>query len=115
MVGGDLSKDLTGAAAAPIYNPYNAHEVNGVLVRDPFAGNIIPPNLIKPYSKAYAEYWFPTTDLIPNSASNWLDTRTTARTDNQINARIDQSGCVSFPRRRCFSPFHRALKLCFNR
>ena len=89
MVAGDLSKDLTGATAPQIFNPYSAHEVNGVLVRDPFVGNIIPTDLIKPYSKAYAEYWFPTA-LIPNSTSNFLDTRTTARTDDQINVRIDQ-------------------------
>lgn len=89
MIAGDLSKTLTGAAAAPIYNPYTARLVNGQVVRDPFPGNIIPANLIKPYSTAYAKLWFPT-NLIPNTTSNFINTNGTQRDDDQINARIDQ-------------------------
>ncbi len=89
MLAGDLSKTLTGAAAATIYNPYTARVVNGQVVRDPFPGNIIPSNLIKPYSAAYAKLWFPT-NLIPNTTSNFINTNPTARNDDQINARIDQ-------------------------
>lgn len=88
MVGGDLSHTLTGALAPTIYNPYSAHVSNGLVVRDPFPGNIIPTNLIKPYSKAYADYWFPT-NLMPGSP-NFLNTLKNTESDNQINARIDQ-------------------------
>src|SRR5262249_46217967 len=80
QISGDLSHDLTGALAPQIYNPYTGHTVNGQLVRDPFPGNIIPASLIKPYSTAYAAYWFPTT-LIPNTNNNFLDTRPSARND----------------------------------
>jgi hypothetical protein len=61
MRAGDFSQILTGKSlgADPlgrpilentIYNPYTARSVNGQLVTDPFAGNIIPPSLIDPVS-----------------------------------------------------------------
>jgi hypothetical protein len=91
MIAGDLSHDQAGKPASQIFNPYTTHvdPVTGKLVRDPFAGNIIPASLIKPYATAYANYWFPT-NLIPGQASNFIDTRSTARDDDQINLRIDQ-------------------------
>ncbi len=89
MIAGDLSKTLTGAPAPQIYNPYTGRVVNGVVVRDPFPGNIIPPNLIKSYSKAYANLWFPT-NLIPGTTSNFVNTNPTRRNDDQVNTRIDQ-------------------------
>ncbi|MGI8989964.1 MAG: carboxypeptidase regulatory-like domain-containing protein [Bryobacteraceae bacterium] len=89
MIAGDLSRTLTGAPAAPIFNPYSARVVNGQVVRDPFPGNIIPSNLIKPYSTAYANFWFPT-NLIAGTTSNFSNTIPTARNDDQVNVRIDQ-------------------------
>jgi hypothetical protein len=89
MVAGDLSQTLTGAAAATVFNPYSGRLVNGLVVRDPFPGNLIPSNLIKPYSAAYAKFWFPT-GLIPGTTSNFLNTIPTARNDDQVNVRIDQ-------------------------
>lgn len=88
MVGGDLSHTLTGALAPPIYNPYTAHEVNGVLVRDPFPGNIVPANLIKPYSTAYANFWFPTN--LSAGSPNFINTLKNTESDDQVNVRIDQ-------------------------
>jgi hypothetical protein len=88
MVGGDLSRTLTGAPAQPIFNPYSGHVVNGNVVRDPFPGNIIPSSLIKPYSTAYAQYWFPT-NLLPGTP-NFINTLNNTRQDDQINIRIDQ-------------------------
>ena len=89
MLNGDLSQTLTGARAAQIYNPFSARMVNGVLVRDVFPGNIIPSNLIKPYSAAYAKLWFPT-NLVPGTTSNFINTNKTSENDNQVNFRIDQ-------------------------
>ncbi len=89
MVAGDLSRTLTGDPASVIYNPFTARTVNGVLVRDPFPGNIIPSNLIKPYATAYAKLWYPT-NLIPNTTSNFINTNPTRRDDDQVNVRIDQ-------------------------
>ena len=89
MIAGDLSKTLKGDPGPQIYNPYSARVEHGVVVRDPFAGNIIPSNLIKPYSKAYADFWFPTS-LLPGTTANFIDTRSTAENHDQVNARIDQ-------------------------
>jgi hypothetical protein len=89
MLGGDLSKTLTGTPAPQVYNPYTGRVVNGEVVRDPFPGNIIPANLIKPYSTAYANLWFPT-NLIPGTTNNFINTNPTSRNDDQVNARIDQ-------------------------
>jgi len=89
QLSGDLSKTLTGAAAQQIYNPYTSRLVDGQVVRDPFPGNIIPPNLIKPYSTAYANLWFPT-NLSSGTTSNFLNTVPRVRNDDQVNVRIDQ-------------------------
>jgi hypothetical protein len=91
MIGGDLSHDQAGNVAPTIFNPYSTRidPVTGNLIRDPFAGNIVPASLIKPYATAYADYWFPTT-LLAGQTSNYVDTRSTARDDDQINLRIDQ-------------------------
>ena len=89
QLGGNLSQNLDGTHAVQIYNPYTSRVVNGKVIRDPFAGNIIPTSLIKPYSTAYANYWFPTS-LLPGSSNNFIDTRPTAEDDDQVNVRIDQ-------------------------
>jgi len=94
QIGGDLSHLQDGSLAPAIYNPYTARFATNaqgqqVLIRDPFPGNIIPTNLIKPYSTAYANYWFPT-NLIPGQQSNFIDTRSRADDDDQINLRIDE-------------------------
>ncbi len=89
MLSGDLSRDLRGQPAPQIFNPLTARLVNGQLVRDPFPGNIIPSNLIKPYAKAYGDFWFPT-NLLPNTTSNFINTLKRTRQDNQVNTRIDQ-------------------------
>jgi len=89
MIAGDLSKTLTGALAPQIFNPFSARVVNGQVVRDPFPGNIIPSSLIKPYATAYAKLWFPG-NLIPGTTSNFINTNSTRRDDDQVNARIDQ-------------------------
>jgi hypothetical protein len=92
MIGGNLSLDQAGNPAPAIYNPYTTRTdpTTGKAIRDPFPGNIVPASLIKPYATAYANYWFPTTNLIPGQISNWIDTRNTERNDDQINLRIDQ-------------------------
>jgi hypothetical protein len=90
MINGDLSVNPDGTPGQPIYNPFTGRQVGGNLVRDPFPGNIVPASLIKPYSSAYANYWYPTTGLIPGTNQNFIDTRPTARDDDQVNVRIDQ-------------------------
>ncbi len=41
---------------APIYDPATTRIVNGVVVRDPFPGNIIPANRISPIAKQFLQY-----------------------------------------------------------
>lgn len=89
MISGDLSHNVDGTPAAQIYNPYTTRMENGVLVRDPFPGNQIPSDLIKPYSAAYAGFWFPT-NLIPGTSNNFINTLNNTEQDDQVNIRIDQ-------------------------
>lgn len=60
---GDFSELL--AAGVQIFDPRTARLVNGVVVRDPFPGNIIPNNRIDPVARAVLGY-FPA----PNQAAN---------------------------------------------
>jgi hypothetical protein len=55
MRNGDFSELL--AAGIQIYNPYSARLVNGIVVRDPFAGNIIPQNLLNPVAQNVLKYY----------------------------------------------------------
>ena len=54
---GDFSdwRDASGNLI-PIYDPASARLVNGVLVKDPFPGNIIPANRITDVAKGYLQY-----------------------------------------------------------
>jgi hypothetical protein len=63
MRAGDFSELL--AAGIQIYNPYSAHLVNGVVVRDAFPGNIIPANLLNPIAQNVLKYY-----PLPNQVGN---------------------------------------------
>jgi hypothetical protein len=54
---GDFSdwRDASGNLI-PIYDPATTRVVNGVVVRDPFPGNIIPANRITPIAKQFLQY-----------------------------------------------------------
>src|SRR6266446_6916956 len=58
---GDFSdwRDANGNLI-PIYDPATTRVVNGVVVRDPFPGNIIPANRFSPVSRQFLQY-LPTT------------------------------------------------------
>jgi hypothetical protein len=92
MIAGDLSRLQGGAAGPPIFNPFTERpNPNGSgFIRDPFPNNQIPANLIKPYSTAYAEFWFPF-DQIDRSLSNgnFVNALPLQRDDDQVNVRID--------------------------
>jgi hypothetical protein len=61
---GDFSELL--AAGVQIFDPRTARLVNGVVVRDPFPGNIIPANRIDPVARAVLGY-FPAPNQAPNA------------------------------------------------
>lgn len=54
---GDFSdwRDASGNLI-PIYDPATARVVNGVVVKDPFPGNVIPANRINSVAKGYLQY-----------------------------------------------------------
>src|SRR4030042_144084 len=70
-IAGDFSQQLAaGGSAYQIYNPFTRRAIAGGLYeQDPFANNIIPPNLINPIAKKILENYFPKT---PASAGNAL-------------------------------------------
>lgn len=61
---GDFSELL--AAGVQIFDPRTARLVNGVVVRDPFPGNMIPANRIDPVARAVLGY-FPAPNQAPNA------------------------------------------------
>ena len=66
---GDFSKLLAvGGSAYQIYNPFKRTLVNGVYVNEPFAGNIIPPNLINPIAKKILDDYYPKTPFTSGDA-----------------------------------------------
>ena len=73
-----------------IYDPATLHSVNGVLVRDPFPGNIIPTNRITPVGQAVANL-FPNPNTPGTSAANGLYTSSPTKVDdfNQFTVRVD--------------------------
>ncbi len=96
-----LSGDLTNFVDSsgklrPIFNPYTTRpdpDHPGFFIRDQFAGNIIPSNLIDPQMVAYANaVWHPEKDAQtgPNPTSNQVDTTPTTQTQHEWDIRIDQ-------------------------
>jgi hypothetical protein len=66
---GDFSKLLAaGGSAYQIYNPFQRTLVNGVYVNQPFAGNIIPANLINPIAKKILDNYYPKTPFTSGDA-----------------------------------------------
>jgi hypothetical protein len=55
---GDFSQTFTAAGTLiPVYDPFSAQVVNGVTVRTPFPGNVIPANRLDPVAMALVKYW----------------------------------------------------------
>lgn len=62
--GGDFSdwRDANGVLI-PIYDPNTTRTINGVVIRDPFPGNIIPANRISPIARQWLQF-------LPNPTSS---------------------------------------------
>ncbi len=74
--------------ARPIFDPATTRLVNGVLVRDPFPGNIIPANRIDPIIKSYAALFYPAPNQ-PGQAQNIINTQSGSVDNNQYTIRVD--------------------------
>lgn len=85
MKGGDFS-----ALPVIIYDPASLHSVNGVLVRDPFPGNMIPAARLSPVGLAVVNL-YPNPNTPGTSASNGLYTSSPTKLDdfNQFTVRVD--------------------------
>ncbi|MDR5727465.1 MAG: carboxypeptidase-like regulatory domain-containing protein [Terriglobia bacterium] len=87
MMNGDFSGE---ASSITIYNPFSYDAATGT--RAPFAGNIIPPNLINPISTKLLSYYLPGTNynerpnnLVGYPRDTFNDNQFTIRTDATIN------------------------------
>jgi hypothetical protein len=85
MKNGDFS-----ALSTIIYDPSSAHLVNGVLVRNPFPGNMIPAASISPVGRNLVNL-FPDPNTPGTSAANGLYTSSPTKMDDfdQFTVRLD--------------------------
>ena len=85
MKNGDFS-----ALPTVIYNPASLHTVNGVLVRDRFPGNVIPPSAITQVGRNVAAL-YPAPNGPGTSSANGLYTSSPTKTDDfdQFTGRLD--------------------------
>lgn len=88
---GDFSQysKTPGGAVIPIYNPLTATTVNGQVVRQPFADNKIPANLINPVGLTVASL-YPLPNQ-PGNFNNYFDSASRTINDNGGTMRIDHS------------------------
>ena len=91
MQGGDFSGYVNAQGGLiPIYDPATTRTVNGVLMRDPFAGNIIPQARVSSVAQNLLKFFPPLTS--PNQLNNnILASGTVARNIYQSNGRVDHS------------------------
>ncbi len=59
MRSGDFSELLAANSGYQIYNPFTARRDGSRIRRDPFAGNIIPANMINPIAKKFVDTYLP--------------------------------------------------------
>ena len=95
-----------------IFDPRTARLVNGVVVRDPFPGNMIPANRIDPVARAVLGY-FPAPNQAPNAEfrQNFFAEQPwtyaynfqMVRLDHEFNAPPDYAGSSQFRREERFN------------
>jgi len=98
MRAGDFSE-----VASPIYDPFSVRSVNGVPMRDPFPGNIIPLSMQDPVARNIMTYYPQPNKAPPNPATPWVQNFTTTtkwpRSYDPIVVKLDHQ----------FSPKHQAF------
>src|SRR5262249_19531764 len=74
-----------------IYNPFSAKQAGARIQRDPFKGNIIPPELISPIAKAYLQF-YPLPNLPGDSQGrlNFISSNPRTDTFHSESYRFDQ-------------------------
>lgn len=89
QLSGDMSHDALGNVAPQIYDPATTRVVNGVTIRSPFVGNIIPASRIDPAMTAYAKVFLPAPNTNVNG-NNYINTSANVNDGNQGMIRVDQ-------------------------
>jgi hypothetical protein len=89
----DPSSATPNAPIHQLYNPFTTTQPSsGVFTRQPFAGNIIPSNLIDSRLVGYAQAIFPAAGpLFNGGTANAVDNTPTIQHQNEYNVRIDQT------------------------
>ena len=87
---GDFSKTFAAnGSPIQIYNPFTTHfDSSGVLVRDPFQGNVIPPDMINRVAQNLLNTYVPLPNL-PGIVNNYSYNYGYPHTDNGFHPRID--------------------------
>ena len=87
---GDFSRTFDNRGQlVKIYDPNTLHSVNGTLMRDAFAGNVIPASRISPVATALAQYY-----PLPNNnqlTSNLAQSAARKNTDDTGDVRLDHN------------------------
>jgi hypothetical protein len=88
-----LSGDFSGISSQ-LYNPFSTRpDPNnpGNYIRTPFAGNIIPSNLLNPASLLYAKTLFPAPEFTGVAGTNTVDNTPYRANQDSFQGRIDQN------------------------
>jgi hypothetical protein len=92
---GDFSQTFNGAGQLmTIYNPFDTFvNAAGVIERRPFAGNVIPSNLMDPVAlKALSYYPLPNQQGAPfTNTNNWFEQGVNDNNNSQINVKGDHN------------------------
>ena len=90
---GDFSALLKLGSQYQIYDPNTTVAAgNGTFTRQPFAGNIIPPNRLNPVAQAIAKYWAQPNTTGTSSGSNNYTYNSTTKEDYYVHfGRIDHN------------------------
>ncbi len=123
MYNGDFSfGGQTTPKVLPIYNPYTTRMENGVWVRDPFPGNIIPKNLFDPAVQKFLALTpftqpnqagipgaqFPTENLVANQIKQIRRIRWDIKLDHQFTSNHKMYGRYSQAHHRAWKGDHQA-------
>ena len=90
MFGGDLSRDIAGNTGPQIFDPMTTREMaDGSLVRDPLAGNVVPPSRINAATSQLVDILWSAPNLTGESRNNLINTKAARVDNNQWMGKVD--------------------------
>lgn len=91
VIPGVFNPDGTPARQGQIYDPATTRTVGGVVVRDPFQGNIIPQNRINPIARNLLAYYPSPNAVQPGSTNNFISNAGRIINADQFSGRLDHN------------------------